>query len=87
MRNETDVRAREFRELQLGELIHVDCLYTLIPTGSALCTQRFFSLFKGELIIVCGRKRCRKKHARGALEWPYKASRRATGRFGTRDQP
>jgi cobalt/nickel transport system ATP-binding protein len=54
MRNEKSVSACEFRELEPDELIHVDCLEHAYPDGTSSLHNVCFSLFKGEIVVVCG---------------------------------
>jgi cobalt/nickel transport system ATP-binding protein len=54
MSNDKQLSACEFRELEEDELIHVDCLEHVYPDGTSSLHNVCFSLFKGEIVVICG---------------------------------
>jgi cobalt/nickel transport system ATP-binding protein len=54
MSNDTKLSACEYRELEDDELIHVDCLEHVYPDGTSSLHNVCFSLFKGEIVVICG---------------------------------
>ena len=54
MSNDEQLSACEFRELEEDELIHVDCLEHVYPDGTSSLHNVCFSLFKGEIVAICG---------------------------------
>ncbi len=54
MSNDTKLSACEYRELEEDELIHVDCLEHTYPDGTSSLHNVCFSLFKGEIVVICG---------------------------------
>jgi cobalt/nickel transport system ATP-binding protein len=54
MSNDTKLSACEYRELEEDELIHVDCLEHVYPDGTSSLHNVCFSLFKGEIVVICG---------------------------------
>lgn len=54
MFNDTKLSACEYRELEEDELIHVDCLEHTYPDGTSSLHNVCFSLFKGEIVVICG---------------------------------
>jgi len=54
MSNDKQLSACEFRELEEDELIHVDCLEHVYPDGTSSLHNVCFSLFKGEIVAICG---------------------------------
>jgi cobalt/nickel transport system ATP-binding protein len=54
MSNDKQQSACEFRELEEDELIHVDCLEHVYPDGTSSLHNVCFSLFKGEIVVICG---------------------------------
>jgi cobalt/nickel transport system ATP-binding protein len=54
MSNDKQLSACEFRELEDDELIHVDCLEHVYPDGTSSLHNVCFSLFKGEIVVICG---------------------------------
>jgi len=51
---DTKLSACEYRELEEDELIHVDCLEHVYPDGTSSLHNVCFSLFKGEIVVICG---------------------------------
>ncbi|MGZ5562445.1 MAG: energy-coupling factor ABC transporter ATP-binding protein [Halobacteriota archaeon] len=54
MSNDKQLSACEFRKLEEDELIHVDCLEHVYPDGTSSLHNVCFSLFKGEIVAICG---------------------------------
>ncbi|MGZ7132638.1 MAG: energy-coupling factor ABC transporter ATP-binding protein [Halobacteriota archaeon] len=54
MFDDTKLSACEYRELEEDELIHVDCLEHTYPDGTSSLHNMCFSLFKGEIVVICG---------------------------------
>ena len=54
MSNDKKLSACEYRELEEDELIHVDCLEHVYPDGTSSLHNVCFSLFKGEIVVICG---------------------------------
>jgi cobalt/nickel transport system ATP-binding protein len=54
MSNDTKITVCENRELQEDELIHVDCLEHTYPDGTSSLHNVCFSLFKSEIVVICG---------------------------------
>ncbi|MEI7826998.1 MAG: energy-coupling factor ABC transporter ATP-binding protein [Euryarchaeota archaeon] len=54
MSDDTKLSACEYRELEEDELIHVDCLEHTYPDGTSSLHNVCFSLFKGEIVVICG---------------------------------
>jgi len=54
MSDKTNTSVCEYRELKENELIHVDCLKHTYPDGTSSLHNVCFSLFKGEIVAVCG---------------------------------
>jgi cobalt/nickel transport system ATP-binding protein len=54
MSEDEKLSACEYRELKEGELIHVDCLEHTYPDGTSSLHNVCFSLFKGEIVVICG---------------------------------
>jgi len=54
MSDNAKLSACEYRELREDELIHVDCLEHSYPDGTSSLHNVCFSLFKGEIVAICG---------------------------------
>jgi cobalt/nickel transport system ATP-binding protein len=54
MSNDTKLSACEYRGLEEDELIHVDCLEHVYPDGTSSLHNVCFSLYKGEIVVICG---------------------------------
>lgn len=46
--------ACDYREVEQDELIHVDCIEHTYPDGTSSLHNVCFSLFKGEIVAICG---------------------------------
>jgi cobalt/nickel transport system ATP-binding protein len=54
MSSNTQATACDYREIEKDELIHVDCIEHTYPDGTSSLHNVCFSLFKGEIVAICG---------------------------------
>jgi cobalt/nickel transport system ATP-binding protein len=54
MSSNTPASACDYREVEQDELIHVDCIEHTYPDGTSSLHSVCFSLFKGEIVAICG---------------------------------
>jgi cobalt/nickel transport system ATP-binding protein len=54
MSSDTRASACDYREVERDELIHVDCIEHTYPDGTSSLHNVCFSLFKGEIVAICG---------------------------------
>ncbi|MGZ4847717.1 MAG: energy-coupling factor ABC transporter ATP-binding protein [Halobacteriota archaeon] len=54
MSGNTQASACDYREVEQDELIHVDCIEHTYPDGTSSLHNVCFSLFKGEIVAICG---------------------------------
>jgi len=54
MSNEKSFSTCEYRPLEDNELIHVDCLKHVYPDGTSSLYNVCFSLYKREIVAICG---------------------------------
>ena len=54
MSRNSQASACDYREVEQDELIHVDCIEHTYPDGTSSLHNVCFSLFKGEIVAICG---------------------------------
>ncbi len=54
MSDETSISECEYRPLEEDELVHVDCLKHVYPDGTSSLHNVCFSLYKREIVAICG---------------------------------